>query len=180
MRARNALLAIAALAALLPLQAQTTQATTKEGPQLYRVEIDFRDGNDANSVTDRRYSLLAMDSRKAVFKVGSKSPAVSGSAQSQTGNALVTTEITYLDVGVNIDCVVQSIGTKVSVRGNLDLSTISGEAQVAPGIRNPVIRQTKLDLDAVMDFGKPTVLAAIDDPITARKLQVEATITKAN
>jgi hypothetical protein len=179
MRARNALLAIASLAALLPLHAQSTN---KEGPQLYRVEIDFRDGNDAGSMTDRRYSLLVTESRKAVFKVGSKSPAVSGSAQSQTGNTVVSTEITYLDVGVNIDCVVVAVGTssKVALHGSLDLSTISGEAQVASGVRNPVIRQTKLDLDATLELNKPTVLATIDDPITARKLQVEATVTKAN
>ncbi|HUB80450.1 MAG TPA: hypothetical protein VMB03_16715 [Bryobacteraceae bacterium] len=176
MRARNALLALAGLAAWLPLHAQTT----KEGPQLYRVEINFRDGNDAGAVTDRRYSLLALDSRKAVFKVGSKTPVVSGSAQAQSGNALASTQVTYLDVGVNIDCVVASLGPKASLHGDLDLSTVSGESQVASGVREPVIRQTKLDLDAVMEFGKPTVLASIDDPITARKLQVEATVTKAN
>ena len=180
MRAPNALPAIAALAALLPLHAQMTQSTAKEGPQLYHVEINFRDGNDTGAVTDRRYSLLAIDSRKAVFKVGSKSPAVSGSTQAEAGNNAVSTQITYLDVGVNIDCVVAAAGARVALHGNLDLSTISGVDQVAPGIRNPVIRQTKLDLDAVLDFGKPTVLAAIDDPITARKLQVEATVTKAN
>ena len=48
------------------------------------------------------------------------------------------------------------------------------------GVRNPVIRQTKLSVDAVVELGKPTVLASIDDPLTARKLQVEATITRAN
>jgi hypothetical protein len=37
-----------------------------------------------------------------------------------------------------------------------------------------------LELDATVDLGKPTVVASIDDPLTARKLQVEATITRAN
>jgi len=175
MRARNALATLAALAALLPLQAQSPKEA-----QLYKVEINFHDGNDAGSATDRRYSLLVMESRKAVFKVGSKSPAATGSAQPQTGNVLVSTEYTYLDVGVNIECFVQAAGTKAAMHGSLDLSNISGDAQVAAGVRNPVIRQTKLDLDTIVEFGKPTVLATIDDPLTALKLQVEATVTKVN
>jgi hypothetical protein len=37
-----------------------------------------------------------------------------------------------------------------------------------------------LELDTIVELGKPAVVASIDDPLTARKLQVEATITRAN
>jgi hypothetical protein len=47
-------------------------------------------------------------------------------------------------------------------------------------VHNPTIRQTKLELDTTLDLGKATVVASIDDPLTARKLQVEATVTRAN
>jgi hypothetical protein len=46
------------------------------------------------------------------------------------------------------------------------------------GSPNPIIGQTKLNLDTAVDLGKPTIVAAIDDPLNARKLQVEAIVTK--
>lgn len=178
MHTRNLLLAAATLAAWLPLHAQSP----KETVPLYKVEINFRDGNDSGTVTDRRYTMLVTDSRKAVFKVGSKSPAVSRSIEPQTAGSVVSTQFTYLDIGVNIECFVQGSGTRAAMHGSLDLSNIgpSEGAPVIAGVRNPTIRQTRLDLDTTVELGKPTVVASIDDPLTARKLQVEATITKAN
>jgi hypothetical protein len=59
------------------------------------------------------------------------------------------------------------------------MSNIASESLVA-GVRNPTIRQTRLDLDTTVELGKPTEVASIDDPLTSRKLQVEVTVTKAN
>ena len=173
---RSVLLAAAAMTALLPLHAQDSKDT---GP-LYRVEINFRDGNDAGSMTDRRYTMLVADSRKAVFKVGSRSPAVSGSMQPEANGSVIGTQFTYLDIGVNIECVVRAVGARAALHGSLDLSNIGPNDPPIAGVRNPTVRQTKLELDTTVELGKPTVLASIDDPITARRLQVEVTITRAN
>jgi hypothetical protein len=176
MHIRTALLATAALTLGLPLHAQNS----KETEPLYKVEINFRDGNDAGAMTDRRFTMLVTDSRKGVFKVGSKSPVASGSVQPQAGSA-VNTQFTYLDVGVSIECLVHAVGDKATMHGSLDLSNIGpSDTPAIAGVHNPTIRQTRLDLDTAVELGKPTVLASIDDPITARKLQVEATVTRAN
>jgi hypothetical protein len=45
---------------------------------------------------------------------------------------------------------------------------------------NPTLNQTKLDLDATVELGKPTVIAAINDAVNARQFQVEATVTRVN
>jgi hypothetical protein len=177
MQIRNALLGTAALTLLLPLHAQNTRETEP----LYKVEINFRDGNDAGAMTDRRFTMLVTDSRKGVFKVGSKSPVASGSLQPQTAGSAVNTQFTYLDVGVSIECIVHAVGDKATMHGSLDLSNIGpNDTPAIAGVRNPTIRQTRLDLDTAVELGKPTVLASIDDPVTARKLQVEATVTRAN
>jgi len=176
MYSRRLLLAAAALAGLLPLRAQEA----KDPTPLYKVEINFRDGNDTGAMTDRRYTMLVVEQERAIFKVGSKSPTVSGAVQPQTAGSAVGTQFTYLDIGVNIDCFVQRAGAKAALRASLDLSNIGPDGPVLAGVRNPTIRQTKLDVHTTLDFGKPTVVASIDDPLTARKLLVEATITKAN
>lgn len=178
MRTRNAVLAAAALAALLPLHAQES----KQSEPLYKVEINFRDGNDSGSMTDRRYTMVVTDSSKAVFKVGNKIPVVSGTLQPPSGGSVVSTQVTYLDVGVNIECVVHALGERASLHASLDLSNIGPNdgAPAVAGVHDPTIRQTKVDLGTIVELGKPTVVASIDDPLTARKLRVEATVTKAN
>lgn len=66
-------------------------------------------------------------------------------------------------------------------QGSLDMSNVAAnESGPIAGVRNPTIKQTKLELDTIVELGKPAVVASIDDPLTARKLQVEATITRAN
>jgi hypothetical protein len=68
-----------------------------------------------------------MESRRTVFKAGSKNPAVTETTQQQAGNAVASTQFTYLDVGVNIDCLVQAVGAKVAMQRSLDLSNITGD-----------------------------------------------------
>jgi hypothetical protein len=176
MHTRRLLLAAVAMAASLPLHAQDASNTQ---PQ-YKVEINFRDGSDTGSMTDRRYTMLVTDSERSILKAGSKSPTVSGSLQPQTSGSVVSTQFTYLDVGVNIDCFVQRAGAKVLFRGSLDLSNIGPDGLAIGGVRNPTIRQTRLDVHTTVELGKATVVASIDDPITARKLLVETTIDKVN
>jgi len=123
MTPRHVLLAAIASTALLPLHAQNL----KEGTPVYKVEINFREGNEAGATTDRRYTLLAMESQRTVFKAGSKNPAVTETAQPQGGNSVASTQFTYIDVGVNIDCLLQAVGAKVAMQGSLDLSNITGD-----------------------------------------------------
>jgi len=173
MRTQSALLAALALAGLLPLYAQERT--------LYKVEIDIHDSSAAAGQADRRFTLLVDASKKAVFKVGSRTPTVSGSFQPATDGSMVGTEFTYLDTGVNIECTVHDVGGKVALHGSIDLSDIApNESGPVAGVRNPTIKQTKLDLETTVSLAKPTVVASIDDPVTARQLRVEATITSAN
>jgi len=181
MRTFGALLAAAVLTALLPLHAQDRKEPAS-GPGLYKVEIDFHDGHDAAAMTNRRYTLLVKDSTKAIFKVGSRNPTASGSFQPAVAGSMANTQYTYLDTGVYIECTVHESGGKIALHGSLDLSEIAphDSAPASAGVRNPTIQQTKLDLDTTVELGKPTVVASIDDPATARKLLVEATVTKAD
>ena len=88
------------------------------------------------------------------------------------------TQYTYVDVGVSIECTVGDRNGTLMINGNMDISTIAHEA-AAPGA-NPTISQTKLQLETAADLGKPTVVAAIDDPVTMRQFQVQATVTRVN
>jgi hypothetical protein len=177
MRLSVVLFAAAVLLPQVPVRAQEKSG----GPPTYKVEFTIHDSGDSAAKGARHYTLLVEEGHKAIFKVGNRVPAASGSFQ-PGGAALVNTQYTYLDVGVNIECVVGQMNGKTMIHGTLDLSTI---AQNDAGMHssnppNPTIVQTKLDLESAIDLGKPTVIASIDDPVTTRQFQVVTTVARIN
>ncbi|MDR3701138.1 MAG: hypothetical protein P4L56_15940 [Candidatus Sulfopaludibacter sp.] len=175
-------LALVAAAVLLPQF--PVRAQDKPGPPIYKVEFNIRDGGDTAAKGTRHYTLLVEPNRKAIFKVGNRVPVASGSFQpgSNGVNPLVNTQYTYIDIGVNIECVVSDQNGRILLHGDLDLSTVApADAAARAAIpANPTVVQTKLNLDTAVEAGKPTVIAAIDDPVTARQFQVEATVVRIN
>jgi hypothetical protein len=172
----SAALALAALLMPLPaIYAQQPQNSTS--PALYKVEFTIHDGSDAAAKAARHYTLLTDANEKAVLKVGNRVPIATGSSAGGT-----VTQYTYIDVGVNIECVLRDMGGKIAMHGTVDLSTIT-QHDAAPGAANPpnpTVGQTRLELNTAVTPGRPTVVAAIEDPATMRQFQVEATVTKAD
>jgi len=173
-------LALAAAALLVPQAA--VRAQERKDPALYKVEFNIRDGSGAAGKPALHYALLTELNHKAVFKVGSRVPVATGSFQPGVGgvgvNPLVSTQYTYLDVGVNIECQLSDANGRISLHGVLDISSVA-EHESAPHA-NPTLVQTRLDLETALDPGKPAVVAAIDDPASTRHFQVEAIVTRAN
>jgi hypothetical protein len=162
MRARTRLLLVAAI--LAPLAVAQNRA-----PSAYKVDFTIRDSGDPGAKTGRKYSVLMNERERGAFRVGNRVPmATSGSP----GN----TQFTYVDVGVNIDCTVSEVDGRIAVHAELDLSS-AVNAEINPN-SNPTISQIKLNIQTTLPAGKPTVVAAFDDPVTARKFEVEATVTK--
>jgi hypothetical protein len=64
------------------------------------------------------------------------------------------------------------------MRSDLDLSTAIANDK-APGV-SPTISQIKVAISNAIPIGKPTIVASFDDPVTTRKFDVEALVTKVN
>src|SRR5207302_6493015 len=103
------------------------------------------------------------------FRVGNRVPTA-------TSNAPASTQFTYLDVGVNIDCTVAEQDGKFAIHADLDLSS-AVNAEKNPNA-NPTISQIKLNIDTTLMPAKPTIVASFDDPVTTRKFDVEVMATK--
>jgi len=152
---------------------------------VYKVEFNIHDGSDAAAKTGRRYTIMIEGNEKGVFRVGQKVPYATGSFQpgvvSASVTPLVSTQLNYAEVGVNIDCRVSEFNGNVRVKAILDLSTVvqhdKSIGQVPP---MPIIGQLRIEVNALVNPGKPTLVASVDDPVTLRKFDVEATITKVN
>lgn len=147
---------------------------------VYKVEFNIHDGS-----ASRRYVMMIAGNDKGVMRLGQKVPYATGSfrptSATDAATPLVATQFNYAEVGVNIDCRVNELNGKVQMKASLEISTVlphdKGAQQIIP---SPTIGQLRMDVNGVLNLGKSTVVASIDDPVTSRKFDVEATITKVN
>ena len=168
---RFAAILLAALSATLYAQSR----------DVYKVELTMHDATDASAKAGRKFTILIDTRGKGSFKMGSREPVATGSFQPGAGgagiNPLVNTQYTYVDTGVNIECQLDPMDndTRLQLRSDID---ISGALSAKGNSPNPVISQLKLATTAFIVPGKRTVVASIDDPVTGRKFDVEALVTK--
>ena len=177
MRTLACLLPVIVLASVWPAAAQDNIP-----PAVYKVEFRIRD--DAAARNGRRYSMLLDDGFKGTLKIGERVPVATASFQPGIAgggvNPLANTQYTYIDVGVNIDSTVRKQQDKILLQSDLDISTLverkpqSGSAVLA----QPTVAQMKAAVHALIVPGKATLVASIDDPVTQRKFDVEALVTK--
>jgi hypothetical protein len=162
MTTRTKALLMAAI--LAPLAAAQTRPTA-----VYKAEFTIRDSGDPYAKAPRKYSMVLNDRVKSSFRVGNRVPMA-------TGSGAGSTQYTYVDVGVNIDCTLAEQETKVGLHADLDMSgaVISDKNPSA----NPTISQIRLNIDTTLAPGKPSVVASFDDPVTSRKFEVEVMLTK--
>jgi general secretion pathway protein D len=109
--------------------------------------------------------MRAIDSVKSTLKIGQRQPTASGSysagVNATSTNALVNTQFTYIDVGVNIDLTarVHDDG-EISMHVELDISSVTGEVNLG-GINEPVIGQRKVVHDIRVREGEVNLLGGL-------------------
>jgi hypothetical protein len=168
--------------AMLPLLSLSLSAQDKKEPNrgTYKVEFNLRDASQPGAGAGRHYSMVLEDQAHGSFRIGNRVP-VANQSQHAGDAALVSTQYSYVDVGVNIECSLREIeGARLGMRASIDISSVVPPDKLAATGGHPVIGQLKIGVDTLLDPGKPTVVASIDDPITARKFDVEATVTRMN
>jgi len=154
-----------------------------QAPEVYKVELTMHDAADSSAKAGRRYTILIDTRGKGSFRIGNREPVASGSFQPGAGgvgvNPLVNTQWTYLDTGVSIDCRLEPSDGRLQLTVDMDISTIAqrdkGNAPTPP---NPTVAQLKLNVTAFVTPGRRTPVASVDDPVTNRKFDVEALVTK--
>jgi len=163
---RTAALMIAATLLLnRPAPAQDKAETT-----VYKIDFNIHDGRDSAAKAGRRYTIVARNNQKSTFRVGDKIPYA-------TGSGAQAAQYSYLDTGVNIDCTARDLNEKVALYAQVDLSMAGPRSTTGP---NPTVAQTRFVINTVLGLGQPSLVASFDDPVTTRKLDVEATVSKVN
>lgn len=184
---RSAMVLASALlaTAVLPVRAQEKKDAALTAT--YKVEFRIRDGSDAAARDGRRYTMLIDTTGQGTFHVGDRVPVVTGSFQPGGAGVspLVNTQFSYFDTGVNIDTkLIEQQQGKVTISATIDVSTIvthkpdtSGAVQ-SPVLLQPTVSQIRIGVNATVSPGKASQVASIDDPVSQRKFDVEAVVTK--
>jgi general secretion pathway protein D len=100
-----------------------------------------------------------------VLKIGERQPVASGSYAAGTGatsvNALVNTQFTYIDVGVNVEMTprVHENG-EVSLHIELEISSVTGQVNLG-GVNEPIIGQRKVVHDIRVREGEVSLLGGL-------------------
>jgi hypothetical protein len=173
---RISVLLFLAAAVVSPIYVTAQESPRPAGLYVYKVDITIRDASETASA-GRRYSMLIEGGSKGTFRIGSKVPYTTGTAQSGQA-APVATQYSYADIGVSIDARLREMGSQVGLSADIDVSNLVKSS--TGGVLLPTIGSIRISVNSVLNPGKPTMVASIDDPVTARRFDIEATVTKVN
>jgi hypothetical protein len=157
------------LASMVSVRAQEKKESVT--PAVYRVEFNIRDGSEAAAKAGRRYAMLIESNGKGTFRTGNRVPYATVGMQPG--------QYQYFDVYVNIDCRLRESNEKVDLNADIELGGIvEHEKGAATNPPNPTVATIRLSVATILGLGKPALVASINDPVTMRKFDVEATVTK--
>lgn len=108
--------------------------------------------------------IRATDGQKATLKIGSKIPIATGSFASGTTtavSALVNTQFTYIDVGVNIDMTPTVHNDRdITLKMKIEVTSQSGSVTIS-SVTQPIISQRSVEHVIQLKEGEPSILAGI-------------------
>lgn len=148
----------------LLLAASTCAAQTPEPPKFYKLDFVVKEIEGGKTLNARNYStILSTKGRPSSIRAGSRVPVPSAPGSSQW---------TYLEVGVNIDCnLPEEVAGELFVPLTVDITSIPQDAATSV----PVLRSNKWTSTVVVPLKKPTLVYSSDDPTSKRQMQLELT-----
>ena len=154
--------------------------------QFYKLTFALReleDGKLLNTrtyVTSMRSTVIGQPSSRASVRAGTRVPIAT--VARQTEGAPAETSFQYVDIGVNIDCILEVAGGGVpatAVAVVAEISTLPpSDATQARNPEAPLIRQIRGSATVPLVLDKPMLVTSVDDVASKRQYQLEVTITK--
>jgi hypothetical protein len=137
--------------------------------KIYRLTYTMTERDSGKTIGVQHFSIIVASGSRTDFKQGSRIPVAVNSSSSSGG---ASAEITYLDVGQEIEASLDGYLDGVRLRTKVVNSSIA-EDKAGAGTQDPVIRQTTLEGTSTLVQGKPLVLGSLDVPGTTRHQEVE-------
>jgi len=134
--------------------------------KIYRLTYTMTERDGGKTIGVQHFSIVVASGSKTDLKLGSRVP-VGTNSSAQGPN-----EVTYLDVGQEIEASLDGYFDGVRLRTKVVQSSIA-EERSGIGTQDPIIRQTTLEGTSTLVQGKPLVLGSLDVPGSTRHQEVE-------
>jgi type II secretory pathway component GspD/PulD (secretin) len=142
----------------------------------YRLIYTITEMDSGKTVGTQSVAIIVVSGGRTVLRNGSKVPIMTGSATAD--NTGTQTQVTYLDVGLNIDASLDESVNGVMLRSKVERSSVT-EEKSGVGAQDPVIRSTRLEGTSILTLGKKVMLGSLDIPGSTRHLDLEVVMETA-
>jgi len=147
----------------------------------YRLTYTITEIDGGKRVGTEHVAMIVVSGGRTTLKQGSKIPVATGSYASSKGGVEpsapgvgVETQFTYLDVGLNLDSMLDETAEGVRLRSKIEESSLAEEKSAF--FPEPIVRQTVMEGTSFLRMGKPLMLGSLDVPGTTRHLDIEAMV----
>ena len=137
-------------------QAQKMLTDLDRPQKLYRVTYTISDGHGA----PRHLSMLVSPGRSGMTKQGTRVPIMTGSYKEGVGEP-PNTQFQYQDIGLSIDATMEGYGDGLRLMSKIEETSVS-EQKSNVGIQDPIVDQSVLEAQSVVNVTKPVSLGSID------------------
>jgi type II secretory pathway component GspD/PulD (secretin) len=136
----------------------------------YRLTYTVTEMDGGKRVSSEHYTMVVAPNQSMTLKQGSKVPIATGSYTPDTSS--LQTQFTYLDIGMAFDATLTSMENGVSLKTNIEQSSIADEKS-GVGPQDPIVRQVSLKSISILTPGKQLMLGSLDIPNSTRRLDIE-------
>ena len=135
----------------------------------YRLNYVLKESDEGKVINQRSYAISTTAGDEWTrMRAGTRIPVA-------TGNVMKGAEVTYIDVGVNIDNRLRESGGMLSLELTADITSAASDA--GPAGSAPTLRQVRATTQNLIAPGKPAVVFTADDPASRHRFELEATVT---
>jgi hypothetical protein len=134
--------------------------------KIYRLTYTMTEKDDGKTIGVQHFAIIVASGSRTDLKQGSRVP-ITVNTSSSSG------EITYLDVGQDIEASLDGYFDGVRLRTKVVQSSVAEDKSGVGSQDHPVIRQTTLEGTSTLVQGKPLVLGSLDVAGSTRHQEVE-------
>jgi hypothetical protein len=141
---------------------------------VYKLDYVFSEVQNGKRVNARSYTALLHSGDRGSIRLGNRLPIVTSGSQESAIH-----QVTYMDIGMNIDCRVErEVDSGIALFTSVDMTSLAPEQPGENRSGNPVVRQTKIQVDSIVPLGKQTLLSSADEVDGTGRFDFEVTATK--
>ena len=149
-------------------QAQRLLNDLDRPKKTYRLTYTVTEMDGTRKIGSQRFAMVLASGQGTSLKLGNRVPIVTGSGGSQ-----VSTQFTYIDIGMNFDATLTEMGENAMLKSSVDDSSVAPQKSDVAGTQQPIVRQTTLRGESLLTPGKPLMLGSVDIPGSTSHLDVE-------